>query len=126
MADQSEARKAIRQKLFSSENTKPKSEVIDVFGTKVELRQPNLATILGAKEEKDRTRAMIQMLVNYCYVPGTDEKVFEPTDIDVILEWPFGEDFTRINKEIAKLTGVDVLEAEREMQEDPTSSQSTR
>ncbi len=60
------------------------------------------------------------MLVRYCYVPGTDERVFDPADVDAILAFPFGPDFVKIQEAITELTGLDMTEAEEELKKNPT------
>lgn len=111
------ARNELRSKLLSSH--KPKSEMVEVFGVEVELRQPTLEAILGARDTADAKQRTVDMIIQYAYVPGTDEQVFEPADRDQILRWPFGEDMLKVQQAITRLTGVDVSEAEKEIQTDP-------
>ena len=91
---------------------KGKSKVVDVFGCTIELRQPTLAAIMKTREVADTAQRAVDMIIEYAYVPGTDEHVFEDTDSEFILRWPFGEDLTKINAAIAELTGIDIAAAE--------------
>ena len=94
--------------------TKPKSILLDVFGTQIELRQPNLRTIMTTQSMDDRAAAAAIMLINYSYLPGTNTKVFEDVDVDGILGLPFGSDFQKIQEAISELTDVaKVVKAEK-------------
>lgn len=104
-------RKELRGKLLGSAR-KFKSEVIEFFGEQIEVRQPSLGTVLAQVEEKDKNKAIVRAIINYCYVPGTDEKVFEPEDEAAILNLPASEDIWRLNDAVSKLTGIDTKAAE--------------
>lgn len=81
------------------------------FNAEIEVRQPTLGEILQAEETGTKTDQAISMLIKYCYVPGTMDKVFEEADKDVLKTLPFGEDFIRVQKAIAQLTSVNVEDA---------------
>ena len=102
-------RDAIRSKILGS--TKAKSMICEFFGTQVEIRQPSLGEILLAEEAATKSEQAVAMVVKYCYVPGTDEKVFEDSDYEALLQLPFGEDFVRVQKAIAQLSDVNVGKA---------------
>lgn len=98
---------------------KPESKVIKMFGVDLELRQPSLGAIMKSRDETDQVTRAIDMIIEYAYVPGTDDHVFEFTDRDVIKNWPFGKDLTRLNAAIAELTGVDIEAAVEGLRDDP-------
>ena len=98
---------------------KPESKIIEMFGVDLELRQPSLGSIMKARDETDQVTRAVDMIIEYAYVPGTDEHVFEFTDRDVIKNWPFGKDLTRLNAAIAELTGVDIEAATEGIRNDP-------
>lgn len=104
-------RNQIRAAIFDSENTKPKHEPLTFFGQKIEIRQPDLDTILTFSNSAgdDRKHMMVSMIVMWAFVPGTDERVFEETDQDQLLKLPFGPDFAALNKAIQNLTDVTLL-----------------
>lgn len=91
--------------------TKAKSILCTFFGVEVEIRQPSLGEILLAEEETTKSAQAVAMVVKYCYVPGTDDKVFEAADYEALLLLPFGDDFVRVQKAIAQLTNVNVDKA---------------
>lgn len=97
----------------------PKTKLVTFFGAEIELRQPKLRDILKAQENPDRQASVIQTLVQYAYVPGTDERLFEETDEEALKEQPFGEDFVAISQALAELTQVNFLDKK------PSSSDQT-
>jgi hypothetical protein len=101
-------RKSIRDKIFSA---KPESQLIEAFGTTFELRQPSLAVVLDTQQKEDRKEQVAAMLVQFAYVPGTNEKVFEEGDLDEIINLPFNSDMQKIQNAIADLTGAVVTDA---------------
>ena len=107
-------RDEVRAKIFSAANKKFKEESVKLFGATVVIRQPTLRTVLDMQQEPDRKRTVMKMLTTYCFVPGTDEKVFEETDLDGLMEMPFGEDFMNVQKAIAKMTNINMLVDEAE------------
>jgi len=107
MADEAHAmsRDDIRKAIVS--NSKPKSLTVEFFGTTIELRQPPMGKIFEFQSMGDRGKAAARMIIDYAYVPGKNEKVFDEADLNLILAMPFGADLARINKAIAELTDID-------------------
>ena len=103
-------RDSLRGSLMSAK--KFRSERVKIFGEQVEIRQPSVGQILDAQDFESQKKALINILVNYCFVPGTEEKVFETTDEAGIMAWPVGQWFTDINEAITRLTNIDVAGAE--------------
>lgn len=95
---------SIRAQIFKTH--KPKSKVLMFFGAEIELRQPKLKDIISARENPDRQAAVVQALVDYAYVPGSDEKVFTFEDQDQLLELPFGGEFVEVSKALEELTDI--------------------
>lgn len=92
---------------------------ITFFGMVVELRQPPLGVVLDYREQDDLKTRSADMLVKYCYVPGTDERIFEEGDKEGILALPYGEDMMRIQTAITELTGIEVEGKAKELAGDP-------
>ena len=110
-------RDQIRTAVFADQ--KPDTRVVRLFGTFVELHQPTLGAILDARDEGDERTRTADVFIRYAYVPGTNDRVFQDEDRDLILNWPFTEDLVRIQEIIAELTGVDLQAAIAEMKADP-------
>jgi len=111
-------RKAIRAALLGKRH-EPKSKIINIWGIDLELRQASLSTMLDAQVSEDTKVNAVNMIIRYSYVPGTDELVFEDTDRDEILSWPFGEELQLLQDTVMELTGVDIDGAEEELKENP-------
>lgn len=106
-------RNTIRAAILNAKNTKRKSVVIDFFGENIEIRQPTLGQ-LSAMTEDDKTPTIVTLLLEYCYVPGSkNEKVFEESDKEELLQIPTGEWLGHFNRAIEKLTGINVEVAEK-------------
>lgn len=84
----------IRSKIFSSDSKKPKSQVIEFFGSKIEIRQASLTEMMDQGETGKN--ALVKSLISSAYIPGTDEKVFTPEDYDQLAALPYGDDFNRL------------------------------
>lgn len=93
---------------------KGKSKVVEMFGQKVEVRQPSVGQLLDLENRNDDRKAgLVNLLVTYCYVPGTDQKVFTFEDKNELLALPAGDWLTQFNGAVSDLTGVNVEEAEK-------------
>jgi len=93
----------IRNKLLT--DIKPERIKINIRGVDVEVQQPIVKDILNADAED--TSFIIDMMVRYCYIPGTNERVFKDEDKEIILQWPMGEWFTSFGEAFNKLASVD-------------------
>lgn len=82
------SRDQLRSKIFSE---KVKIDLITLDdGQEIEVRQPSVGLLLdvvGIENLKDR---MTRMLIESCFVPGTNEKVFEDADRDSLMSLPQG------------------------------------
>lgn len=107
----SDVRNQLREQIFSGK--KFNSKEIEFFGAKIELRQPSLQDILKAKEENNRQSAVVSMLIDYAFIPKTDEKVFEEADAEMLLSMPFGKNFTELNNALEELTEVNFRTPEK-------------
>ncbi len=114
----------LRAKLLGNA-PKPETRQITLFGTEIELRQPTLAAILASQDISDAKERMADMIIQYAFVPGTLEPIFESTDKAVILNWPFGEDILHLQTVIGELTGIDVDDAEAKLKASPLDEPSS-
>lgn len=103
----SSARDKLRAAVMATQPNR--RETIEFNGHQVEVRQPNIRTIL-ALGESGKFDA-VSFLIGHAYVPGTDEKLFEEADRDGLLNKPFGEDFRKIVEAMNKVMNIDVKEA---------------
>jgi len=114
-AAQQRTRDQIRQAILQPRT--PKKRIIEFLGADIELRQPTLEDISKLRTDQDDEGvarvAVIDTLVKYSYVPGTDEKVFEEGDADILLKQPFGPDFARVIETLTELTDVNFQKPKR-------------
>ena len=106
----SEKRDQLRSILLSTKDRK--SEIVRLFNADVEIRQPTIREILDMNTE-DTKEAIVNVLIKHCYVPGTDEHVFEEADREMILSWPVGTWLQNITEAVERLTNVNVGAAEK-------------
>lgn len=95
----------IRSAIFAA---KPKSTLVTLFGKQVELKQPTMGKMFAAQKAVDTAHASAQMLIEYAHVPGTDTKVFDPADVEAVVNLPWGKDLVDMQEAIGKLTGIDL------------------
>src|SRR6516165_9567080 len=88
--------------------TRPvKSKVIEFFGQQIEIKQLTLGAVIDARTMfDDQQGALINILLRYAYVPGTEELLFEDTDGDSLRALPFGGDFVSLTNAITELTNL--------------------
>ncbi len=89
-------------------NAKPKSKNIEFFGQTIELRQPSLADALSAsvQSENNSQKDIAFMLVNYAFMPNTNDKIFSEADVNAIMGMPFGADMNRVIATVNELSDI--------------------
>ena len=85
-------RAQIREAMFAHENAKPKRIPITMLGQSLEWLQPSIREVSEAQRDPDK-HFMVQMLIGYTYVPGSDEKVFVEDDYAVLVGMPMTGEF---------------------------------
>lgn len=96
------SRDEIRTQIFGA---KPQHEPITLFGAPVELREPNMETVLDFQISNDRKSAIAVMMINYVFT-ADGEPVFEEGDVEAILQMPFNADVRNLQTKILALLGV--------------------
>lgn len=111
-------RNKIRERIFSSEQSRAKKLAISFFGTQIELRTPAVGKFLGSISQNaddgsnDQIR-LVKLLIENAYVPDTDELVFNMADYESLVALPFNNDMALVVKTINELTGVDLKAKEK-------------
>lgn len=80
------SRDSIRTAIFAEKVSR--SVVTLDNGAEVEVRDGNVGDMLDAISVDDVKKRVARLLINSCYVPGTEEKVFEEADFDSLMELP--------------------------------------
>jgi len=105
------SRDDIRAAIFSSDSKKPQVFSLTFFGQKLELRQPSVDNIIKLSDESSNTtNNVVDILIEYAFIPGTTEKVFEKTDADAIKSLPFNKDFSAVIAGFKELTDINLEE----------------
>lgn len=112
-------RDAIRTAILDSKGT---VEVIEVFGVKVEIRTPSLEDLLQYRNATEDSNIMARAIVNNCWVPGTDDHVFDEADIPQIMKLKFSPDMKKLNATINKILGGDE-EIQKKVEDNTKSDQ---
>jgi hypothetical protein len=89
----SATRNNLRAKILAE---RAKKVVVTLDGMDIEVRQMTVGQALDTTNLEDDRKRMARYLVDCCYVPGTDEKIFEEADLDVLMDMPAGGYYTKI------------------------------
>lgn len=85
---------------------RPDRVIVSFFGEDIEIRQPILKDVLANADNPDKESAVIDMLIKYAYIPGTEERIFEEADAEALKSQPFGADFMAVNNAMEGLTKI--------------------
>jgi hypothetical protein len=69
----------------------------------LEVRQPSVGMSFDLGNITDNKDRMVKMLVDHVFIPGTEEKLFDPEDRDVLLSLPQDEDYAILMDKILEL-----------------------
>lgn len=78
-------RDSIRATVFAS---KPKSVLVSVGEDQIEVRQPLVGQMIDSMDSPSTRHRMARMLIMSCFVPGTNDPVFEEADFDSLMALP--------------------------------------
>lgn len=89
---------------------------LQFFGRDIDIRQPTLGEIMDfrVRGATDEGAAAVDMVMRFTYKAGTNQRLFEETDRELLKGLPFDENFRRVTDVITKLMGVDVQIEEQE------------
>lgn len=94
-------RDEIRTAFFAN---KPKVEPVKLAsGHSVEVRAPLVGEQIILSQIEEADKRILRMFTNNVFVPGTDEKVFEVEDLDVLKQQPTGGDYSKIMDAISRV-----------------------
>ena len=105
-------RDSILQGIFSK-GSRFKRKRIKFMGEEIDIRQPTLSQIMDVTDNMSDQDRVIATLIEYAYVPGTDEKVFDETHKEMLMGLPFNDDFTEVSNAVVELSTSDAKVAEK-------------
>ena len=85
-----------------------------INGVDIELVQPSVGFILDQPSATDPEIAKnnsLRMLIQCCVLPGTEERVFEDTDMDLLRGMPYDADMIVTTQALTKLLSVNSEDA---------------
>lgn len=88
-------------------DSKGESEIVEAFGMKYEVRAPELCDLMQYRDWKTDETILARAIVNNVYDPNTGERVFEETDIPVLMKTAFSKDMKKLNAAVQKVLGGD-------------------
>ena len=104
---------SIRSAILSGVSAKFKTEIVEVEGNKVELRQPSqearkeiFEKAKNADKELDGFELMVWSVIFNTYEPG-GEKIFEEADYKTLMGLPAGGVVDKLGEAAVKLLNVD-------------------
>lgn len=86
-------RDEMRAVMFSPEKTIAHRIPLKFNGMDLEWQRPSIQELAEAQDAGKDRNFMVGMIINYSYIPGTDEKVFEDGDYAVIMKMPYSEEY---------------------------------
>lgn len=98
-------RDRMRSDFFNAQLNKPESRIVEFRGYKIEIRQPTLGSVISA-QEGEKARSVATTLIQYAFVPGTNDHIFEPEDEESLMQMPFGGDFIKVANALTELTSI--------------------
>lgn len=102
-------RDQIRAAMFESEHALAKAIPIQYLGADLEWRNPTIRQMQELRDQEDKN-FMVLLLIGYTFIPGTDEKIFEDTDYDRLVDMPIHGDFQKVVNTIAATIDLNVEE----------------
>lgn len=102
------SRDDLRASIFSSDKTNPVRKELTYNGVQIEFIVPSVKTISELQADEGRN-FIVSTMIQCCVIPGTDEKVFDDADYEVMVNSPMSTDFSRCVQTINGLLnfGVD-------------------
>lgn len=97
-------RDALREAMLSS---RPAVEVVPLkSGLSVEVRQPTVGEQLELAKSEDTGDRVLRLFIEHVYVPGTNERVFDEADYEVLKQLPAAGDYQSIMKALTVLMDI--------------------
>lgn len=91
-----------------------KREAVKLNGVEFELLQPVIEEVMTMWADPSDNRRFVKTLIALAVVPGTEIRVFEDTDEEVLANTPFSAEVTTLQEAVTRLmVGISVEQAEK-------------
>lgn len=106
------SRDELRKKFFSEKNTKVAPVELSWNGISFEWRRPTISQIQAARDanEDGSRNFIVDMIIGYSFIEGTDEKLFDESDYETVINMPFSGEFQEIVTKIGSSVNMNVEE----------------
>lgn len=105
------SRDSLRAEIFSAKYTKPKTINYTFNGVDLEWRQPTINAIQTARAEADEdANFMTTMIIEYSFIEGTNDRIFEEADRESLENMPFGGQWQNTLMKISEALDLNVEE----------------
>jgi hypothetical protein len=98
------------RKNFFANAPKIQRRLFEYNGVALEFVQPTVGSLVNKSDDDTEKAFFIRAMINHTVVPGTNEKVFDMTDYDSLLELPADGDFQNFTKIVTELMNLNVDE----------------
>ena len=88
-------------------NSKAEEQLITAFGVQIAVRTPALRDLMQYRDMQNDENLIARAIVNNCYVPGSNDRVFEDTDVEVLSGLAYSSDMKKLNNAIQDVLGDD-------------------
>lgn len=82
-------------------------ELVNAFGVEIELRAPDLKGLMAYRGAQNDENVMARSIINVSYVPGTNDKVFEDADLEVLNAAKMSPDMKKLITAVNRVLGGD-------------------
>lgn len=105
-------RNKLRTTIFSGDHLEVKRKVITFNGVPLELRQPTVNDFLNMQDESTednpdkKKQFAISFLIQYAFIPGTEERLFETGDMEMLCSMPMNNSFMQVMQAANELMDI--------------------
>lgn len=110
MTEASTLRDALRAESFSETIRTVQVQLGSNF---IEVRQPTVGQMLEQVNVTDQRQRIARMIIDCCFVPGTSIKVYEDTDVDMLMALPATGIYSKLMQAITDLSDLNKVEGEQ-------------
>ena len=100
----------LRGAILASGNTLGRRKLVKFNGHDIEIKQPSIGQMLAMEQDADKF-GFVEILIEHAYVPGTNEKVFEPINREELMSLPFTVDCRKVVAVLEELVNLSVNDA---------------
>ncbi|KAH0537061.1 hypothetical protein GP486_008842 [Trichoglossum hirsutum] len=86
----------------------PKVEKVKFLGMDIDLRQPTVGGMADMQRVQVGQNGLVIAVIQYACVPGTQDRIFEADDFDMLQNMPFDASWADVANAVGRLTSVNI------------------